>query len=121
MAYGQAKHNISIPAASDLTGDQFLLVALDGDIAGAGELCFPLQNDMAKPGGEPASLCVAGVSQVYFGDTVTKGAALTSEAGGKAVPATDGDQIIGYALEAGADGELRTMLVLPNGLVPDPA
>lgn len=119
MAYGQAKHNISRPAGEDLIGKEFHLVALDdGKLAGAGDVAFPLANDAAHPDGEPCALTVGGVSQVYYGDTVTAYAALAAGEGGLAVPATSGDQIIGYALEAGAKDTLGTMLVALNGLVP---
>lgn len=115
MAYGQAKHCISVPAGEDLTNKEFLLVGLDGKLGGDGSLAYPLQNEAASTTGEPASLCIAGVSEVYLGGTVTAGAALACGAGGKAVAATAGKQIIGYALESGAANELRTMLVVLNG------
>lgn len=118
MAYGQAKHNISIPAGEDLIGKEFHLVGLDGKLAGDGVIAFPLENDAAHPDGEPCALTVGGVSQVYYGGTVAVGDALASAEGGVAVKADAENQIIGYALEAGTEGVLGTMLVALNGLVP---
>lgn len=115
MAYGQAKQNISIPAGEDLLGKEFHLVGLDGKLATAGAIAFPLENDAATPAGEPCALTVGGVSQVYYGGTVAAGAALAAGAGGRAVTATAGQKIVGYALEAGASGVLGTMLVTLNG------
>lgn len=115
MAYGQAKHNISIPAGEDLLGKEFHLVNLEGKLAGAGDIAFPLENDAATPEGEPCALTVGGVSQVYYGGTVAVGDALSAGADGLAVKAASGAQIIGYALEAGTSGVLGTMLVSLNG------
>lgn len=115
MAYGQAKQNISIPAGEDLKGKEFHLVGLDGKLATAGAIAYPLDNDAAELGGEPCALTIDGVSQVYLGGTVARGDALAAAAGGEAVKATAGDQVIGYALEDGADGTLVTMLVVLNG------
>lgn len=115
---GQAKHAISVPATEDLKGKEFHLVTLAGALAGAGAVAFPLENDMAQVGGEPCNLTIGGVSQVYYGGTVGAGAALAAGANGRAVAAAASAQIIGYATRAGVSGELGSMLVALNGVVP---
>lgn len=115
MGYGQAKQNISVPATADLTGQENKLVTLGGALAGKGALAFPLENDMAKPGGEPCALTVSGAAPVIYGGAVVVGDALASNATGLAVKATTGDHILGYALEAGAANNVGTMLVLKDG------
>jgi len=63
---------------------------------------------------------VAGIADVEYGGTVTRGALLTSDASGKAVaaaPATGvNNRIIGVALVSAVDGDIGPMSIQPGSM-----
>lgn len=67
-----------------------------------------LQN---TPGAdEPAEVMVDGVTKAVAGAAITAGAAVSVDASGHFIPATDADQIAGVALDsAGASGDIFTL------------
>jgi hypothetical protein len=55
---------------------------------------------------------MAGVSEALMGDTVTKGQVLTTDASGRAIPATaDTDRVIGIALADAVVDDIAAILV----------
>lgn len=62
--------------------------------------------------GEHASICPLGMCKVIAGASISAGARITSNGSGRAVAATSGDVIIGYAKDAaGADGDVISALI----------
>lgn len=77
-----------------------------------------LQNKPAL--GEGAHICGGGVTKVEAGVAITKGAAIMSDAVGRAITAaaTTSNHVYGYAAEAaGAAGEIITMVFGYHGPV----
>jgi hypothetical protein len=60
----------------------------------------------------------AGIAPVEYGDTVTRGSKLMSDADGKAVPAAasagDNVNVIGIAEVSGANGDIGAVLIAPS-------
>ena len=111
-----ANNNTLIPASAhsfiaeaDLSGYQYKAVILgtsNGQVnayTGTGTVIGIQQNLPTSAIGEGIDVAVSGGGAfVKLGDTVTKGAALTLDSVGRAIPvATSTDKIIGYALDAG--------------------
>lgn len=108
--------DITVDAGADLSAAQFHIVELDGTLAGAGALGFPLQN---KPDtiGQAAVLRKGGTSKVVAGAAFVKGAKLAANGTGRAITAGGGDNVVGIAGEAaGADGNIVTMEVVQQGI-----
>jgi hypothetical protein len=69
-------------------------------------------------GGDPANgdstvdVVLLGVAEVELGDTVTRGDLLTSDAQGRAIVATtEGQRIIGQAMNSGVVGDIQSVLL----------
>lgn len=63
----------------------------------------------------------AGIVPVEYGDTVAVGDLLTSDAIGRAVPATSGNRVIGRAAEKGSLGTIGSVIISPVGEGPGDA
>ena len=74
--------------------------------------------ELPAAAGDRIDVAQAGIAYVEFGGTVAAGAALTADADGKAVaaaPTTGANAyIIGFAEEAGADGDIGSVLIAPS-------
>ncbi len=97
--------------SEDLSAKQFFIVQQDasGDIEvaeGATDLLVGvLQN--APTSGEQATYRFLGTSKVKLGGTVAIGDWVTTDSAGKGVATTtDGNIVIGKALDAGVDGDI---------------
>mgnify|MGYP006421974603 CR=1 FL=1 len=119
MAFYENQDSLSFEADSDLSDNQFhFMSSTTGDrvgLTGAGEYAIGvLQNDPAAAG-RAAQVAIDGKLQVKCGGAVTAGSPMASDANGRAVNATTGAIILGEALEAGATGEVITILFHPRG------
>ncbi len=104
----------TLVANADYSAKQFYLMKVNSsgnaELSGAGEAAIGvLQNEPAS--GKSAELMTFGVSKVQYGNTVTQGQQLMSDANGKAVPHTGTNEVIGVALESGSSGEIGTALI----------
>jgi hypothetical protein len=114
----------TLTAAASYTANQYDLVEINSTVDQAvlasvlgQSVMGVLTNDPAS--GEACSIAYAGVSRVRYGGTVAKGDLLVANASGRAVAASAGGQyVIGRALEAGANGEIGTMLITHAGPLP---
>lgn len=68
-------------------------------------------NQAAVVAGDQMGVAFFGISKVRAGASITKGARITTNASGRAVAATSGDVIIGYAKDGAADGDLFTAVI----------
>lgn len=68
-------------------------------------------NQAEVKAGDQMGVAYVGVSKVRAGAAISKGARITSNASGRAVAATSGDVIIGYALDTAADADLFTAVL----------
>lgn len=116
MSTQQLEGTTSLPAAADyrsLTGNGFRLVVKNG--AGKAALCGAGARPFGVMDGDKVDIDeqtrihkIPGRSQlkVEAGGNVAAYAELASDASGKAVTATTGAEIIGYADEAGVSGQV---------------
>ena len=56
----------------------------------------------------------AGIADVEYGGTVTRGDILTADADGKAVTGADGNRVIGIAESSGVAGDIGQVLIAPG-------
>lgn len=81
------------------------------DTAGAGALCYGIQQTAAAAG-EVTEVAINGICKATYGqDTVTEGMVLASDAAGKLVEAGSADFPVAVALEAGDDEEVREVVL----------
>lgn len=119
MATNQEQFCITLEAGQDLSAKQFrfMTLASDGQIdpTGDGALAVGvLQND-PDTAGHAAEVAIMGQTKVVAGGTVTGGADVASDAAGEAVAAASGDEILGTAIDGGADGEVIRIVFNPRG------
>ncbi len=55
-----------------------------------------------------------GIEEVEYGATIVRGAAITSDANGKATTAAAGDYVIGYAEVSGVAGDIGSVHIVPH-------
>lgn len=67
-------------------------------------------DELGKQSNGNVDVALSGLPEVECGAVITPGAALTSDAQGRAVPAASGNRVIGFALSAGAEGVIITYL-----------
>ena len=97
MAVMQSRDNRTFIAGVDLSSAQFKFVTLESD----GFV------DLANSAGENAiGVCLAGGAA---------GAAVQTGADGTALAAATGDVVMGYALEAGVDGQIIAIELIQGG------
>lgn len=109
----------TLPAAADLSAQQYRFVAIDG----SGDLAVPSAADRAfvlvdKPdeAGKSGTFIVVGKTKVEAGEAIAIGDNVGTDGSGLARTAITGDEINGIALSsASAAGELVTILVTTTG------
>lgn len=123
MALMEAVKAITLPAGSDLSGDQwkFVKVASDGEIdvntTAGGRVTGVLMNDPAAQGRD-SEVGIGGRLKVKAGGTVAAGATVSSNNAGLAVTSvTAGHHVVGECLVGGASGELIEVLFDYKGII----
>jgi len=75
-----------------------------------------VSSDVAYATGQHVDVIRSGVTPVIYGAAITRGAALTANADGAAIPAAAGDQIAGYAEISGAAGDIGSIFLQRGAL-----
>lgn len=95
--------------------------ANDGEVlqaAAATDFLMGVCESVGPASGERCDIVKAGVADVEFGGTVTRGGPVTSDASGKAVAAAPGAgsnvRIIGFAEVSAASGDIAAVLIAPG-------
>lgn len=90
----------------------------DGSVllgAAATDLIFGVSAEIDAAITEPCDVHVAGIAEVEFGGTVTRGGPVTSDATGRAVAAAPGagvnNRIVGFALRSAVVGDVAPVLL----------
>lgn len=100
-------------AGQDLSAHQFHFVTLaaDGQVdpTGDGARADGVLLNTPNAAGKAATVAYDGRVTVEAGGTIARGGAVASNAAGEAVAAATNDVILGYALEAGVDGQIITI------------
>ena len=119
MAVMQSRDTRTFIAGEDLSSAQFKFVTLESDgqvdlADAAGENCIGvLINDPAAA--ESATVVMSGKVMVTAGGTIAAGAAVATDAAGDAVTASTGNIVMGYATEAGVDGQIIAIELIQGG------
>ena len=119
MAVQESRDTRTFIAGEDLSSSQFKFVTLESDgqvdlADSAGENCIGVViNDPAAAG--EATVVVSGKTVVTAGGTIAAGAAIATDASGDAVTAASTNIIMGYALEAGVDGQVIAIELIQGG------
>tara|TARA_R110000824_G_scaffold198812_1_gene382860 strand:- start:24 stop:392 length:369 start_codon:yes stop_codon:yes gene_type:complete len=118
MAVMQSRDTRSVVAGADLSAKQFTFVKLDTNAevvpAGNGEQAFGICLVGALED-NVATVVVQGKTMVKCGGTVTAGGAVGIDAGSLAVNAASTDIIMGYATEAGVNGQIIAIELIQGG------
>jgi hypothetical protein len=119
MAVQESRDTRTFIAGEDLSSSQFKFVTLEADgqvdlADSAGENCIGVViNDPAAAG--EATVVVSGKTVVTAGGTIAAGASIATDASGDAVTASTGNIVMGYALEAGVDGQVIAVELIQGG------
>ena len=119
MAFDNAIQSITLPAAADLSAQQYRCITVNASgqaaVANATALVVGILNNDPGAAGQPATVGYAGVSKAIAGAAIAAGARVTADANGAVIAAaTAGDAVIGVALAAaGAAGDIIPILINP--------
>ena len=86
------------------TTDKLVTLAVDGSKAPVG-----VTTDIPAAAGERVDVFRNGIVPVTYGGAVERGEPLTADAQGRAIAASDGDFVIGFAEVGGALGDLGSV------------
>jgi hypothetical protein len=119
MAVQESRETRTFIAGEDLSSSQFKFVTLESDgqvdlADSAGENCMGVVINDPASGGE-ATVVVSGKTVVTAGGTIAAGASVATDASGDAVTAASTNIIMGYALEAGVDGQVIAVELIQGG------
>jgi hypothetical protein len=119
MATMQSRDTRTFVAGEDLSAAQFKFVTLEAgnvvDLAdSAGENCVGVLL-VEGAAARAVTVVMTGSVMVEAGGTVTAGGAVATDATGRAVDATTGDIIMGYAREAGVTAQVIEIELIQGG------
>lgn len=122
MAYEEKLETVTMIAGADLSAAQYCFVKTNSTaktivLCGDGEDAFGVLQD--KPtSGQAACVAIGGVTKLKIGASVTAGTAISSGANGLGNTSANGDYMLGYALDGGANGEIIPVKLDKNGVDP---
>ena len=119
MATMQSRDTRTFVAGEDLSTAQFKFVTLEADgqvdlADSAGENCVGVLL-VEGAAARAVTVVMTGSVMVEAGGTVTAGGAVATDATGRAVDATTGDIIMGYAREAGVVNQVIEIELIQGG------
>jgi len=119
MAVIQTRDTRTFIAGEDLSAAQFKFVTLESDgqvdlADSAGENCIGVCL-VGGTAGSAVTVAISGKVMVEAGGTIAAGAAVQTDGNGDALTAASGDYVMGYALEAGVDGQIIAIELIQGG------
>lgn len=123
MALSNPLHIKNYKAGGAIT--KFRIVKLSADdtvvqAAAAADAVLGVLGEIDAASGDHVDVVMAGIAEVEYGGSVTRGALLTSDADGKAVAAAPAagvnNRIIGTALESGVSGDIGSVLIAHSSM-----
>ena len=119
MATMQSRDTRTFVSGEDLSNAQFKFVTLESDgkvdlADSAGENCIGVLI-VQEENNRAVTVVMSGSVIVEAGGTVTNGGAVATDATGRAVDATTGDIIMGYAREAGVVNQKIEIELIQGG------
>lgn len=118
MALEKQILDITFRSAANLANNQFYIVSLTSNpkevnLANATSKPIGVLQNKPTAAGRAAQVRVAGTSKVVAGGTINVGDYVKSDANGKAIATTtNGDEVLGIALESAAANEIFEVLIL---------
>mgnify|MGYP000097039933 CR=1 FL=1 len=117
MAYTEALPCISMPVAADYSAKQYYIMKTASGVAtlcGDGEEPIGVLQNAPDAANEVGRIGIGrGVTKVVAGAAITVSAKVAAMAGGLAAPATSGEAVLGYAMEAAtASGDVISVLLI---------
>lgn len=97
-------------ADSDLSAKQYYILKISADdkvdiVTSSGDVPYGILLNEPDADGKAAAVCIGGTCEVECGGTITQGQFVGCDSAGKAVAkTTDGDHVIGVAINDGASG-----------------
>ena len=118
MAVMQSRDNRTYIAGADLSAAQFKFVKISGAnvvvASVAGEQCIGICL-VGGASGAAVTVVRSGSVMVTAGANITAGAAVSTDAAGLAKAAATGNIIMGYAREAGVNGQVIEIELISGG------
>lgn len=119
MAVMQSRDTRTFIAGEDLSSAQFKFVTLEADgqvdlADAAGENCVGVCL-VGAGAGKAVTVAMTGKVMVTAGGTIAAGDEVATDAAGDAVTATTGNIVMGYATEAGVDGQIIAIELIQGG------
>lgn len=119
MAVMQSRDTRTFIAGEDLSSAQFKFVTLEADgqvdlADAAGENCVGVCL-VGAGAGKAVTVAMTGKVMVTAGGTIAAGDEIATDAAGDAVAATTGNIVMGYATEAGVDGQIIAIELIQGG------
>jgi uncharacterized protein YjlB len=118
MAVMQSRDNRTYTAGADLSAAQFKFVKISGAnvvvASSAGEQCIGVCI-VGGASGAAVTVTRGGSVMVTAGATISAGAAVSTDASGLAKAAATGNIIMGYAREAGVNGQVIEIELISGG------
>lgn len=143
MAYDGNNTNVfSLPAAADLSANQFRAVRVNSSAqaaacSAAGQFVIGIQQNKPSAAGVPVNFLYSGVSKAVAGGNITAGMEVAVAADGRLVNAAEatvntsdagaaadaviGGNVVGVALASAVAGDIFPVLVTLSGAVPTTA
>lgn len=118
MAADNQVQSITIPAAADLSAQQYRCMTVNSSgqaaVANATALVVGILQNEPTAAGQAATVAYAGVSKAKAGASITAGSRVTADASGNVIAAaTAGDAVIGVALDGAAANDVIRVLINP--------
>lgn len=117
MAYNERLATRTSISGQALSQFRFVTMAADGQVdpTGAGARADGVVLTSAAGANEAVTVAYDGRVMISAGGTISRGAAVASNASGQAVAATTGNIILGTALEAAVSGQIITIELRRDG------
>lgn len=81
----------------------------------ASDALIGVSGQVGAASGETLDVTLIGIGEVTLGDTVARGARVTSDASGRAITASDGENVAGMVLKSGVVGDVVPLLLHSAG------
>lgn len=121
MAVLQTRDTRTFIAGEDLSSAQFKFVTLEaGGTVDLADAAGENSIGVCLVGGDvdtAVTVAITGKVTVEAGATIAAGAQVATTAAGKAATAAAGDVVMGYALEAGVNGQIIAIELIQGGNV----
>jgi hypothetical protein len=123
MAFEEMLEPRTVLASGDLSASQYRMIVLDGSgnaaLAGANARAYGVLQTKPTAAGQASTVARNGISKCVAGAAYAVGVLLATDANGRVVLATTGQNVVGIARKAaGGAGELQPVEIVNSGVAP---